>query len=82
MDRMRGGDQSALAELYDRYADSLLYPVAFRILKEAPESEEALQDAWLQAWRSAGSYDARRGTVFSGVSSNPSRSEYTFHASR
>jgi RNA polymerase sigma-70 factor (ECF subfamily) len=60
--RLAGGDQGALAELYDRYG-SLLYPVALRILRRPADAEDAVQQAWLQAWRSASSYDPRRGTV-------------------
>jgi len=60
--RLSGGDQSALAELYDRYCP-LLYPVALRILRSPADAEDAVQQAWMQVWRSAGSYDPRRGTV-------------------
>jgi len=60
--RLGRGDQRALAELYDRYAP-LLYPVALRILRRPADAEDAVQQAWLQAWRSAASYDSRRGTV-------------------
>jgi RNA polymerase sigma-70 factor (ECF subfamily) len=55
-------DEQALAELYDRYTP-LLYPVALRILRSAADAEEVVQQAWLQVWKSAASYDARRGTV-------------------
>lgn len=56
------GDSAALAELYDRHS-SILYSVALRVLANATDAEDALQQAWLQAWRSASAYDARRGTV-------------------
>jgi RNA polymerase sigma-70 factor (ECF subfamily) len=60
--RLKGGDQSALAELYDRYT-TLIYPVAIRIVRSAADAEDVVQKAWLQVWRSAGSYDPRRGSV-------------------
>ncbi|HYM82119.1 MAG TPA: sigma-70 family RNA polymerase sigma factor [Candidatus Limnocylindria bacterium] len=60
--RLKGGESSALEELYDRYTP-LLYPVALRILRRAPDAEDAVQQAWVQVWKSAGSYDPRRGTV-------------------
>ena len=41
----------------------LLYPVALRILGQPAEAEEAVQEAWLQAWRGAAGYDPRRGSV-------------------
>jgi RNA polymerase sigma-70 factor, ECF subfamily len=60
--RLQAGDEKALGELYDRYTP-LLYPVALRILRSPGEAEEVLQDAWLQVWRRAVTYDARRGNV-------------------
>lgn len=60
--RIQDGDDRALAELYDAYTP-LLYAVTLRILRSASDAEDALQDAWLQVWKRAGSYDAGRGTV-------------------
>ncbi len=60
--RLSGGDQGALEELYDCYCP-LLYPVALRILRSPADAEDAVQQAWLQVWKSAGMYDPRRGTV-------------------
>ena len=62
MRRIQAGDAAALAELYDRYTP-LLYPVALRILRSATEAEDAVQDAWVQVWKRAESYDVRRGNV-------------------
>jgi len=60
--RVQEGDSRALEELYDRYTP-LLYPVALRILRRAADAEDTLQEAWLQVWRRAVTYDPRRGTV-------------------
>src|SRR5439155_6295043 len=60
--RVQSGDTRALAELFDRYTP-LLFPVCHRILRSPAEAEDALQDAWLQVWKRAASYDARRGSV-------------------
>jgi RNA polymerase sigma-70 factor, ECF subfamily len=60
--RIQEGDERALEQLYDRYA-TLLFPVVSRILGNAAEAEDALQEAWLQVWRRAPTYDPRRGTV-------------------
>ena len=60
--RVSEGDQSALAELYDRYG-SLAYSVALRILRSSADAEDAVQQAWVQVWKSARSYDGRRGSV-------------------
>jgi RNA polymerase sigma-70 factor (ECF subfamily) len=60
--RMQSGDTAALRELYDRYTP-LIYPLLLRILRSQAEAEDALQDAWLQIWNRAASYDQRRGNV-------------------
>jgi len=52
----------ALEELYDRHS-GLLYSAALRILGRAADAEEVLQEAWLQAWNRAESYDVARGAV-------------------
>jgi RNA polymerase sigma-70 factor (ECF subfamily) len=60
--RMAAGDTRALEELYDRHAP-MLYGLVVRIVGKASDAEEVLQDAWLQAWRRADTWDAARGTV-------------------
>ncbi|MDQ2912274.1 MAG: sigma-70 family RNA polymerase sigma factor, partial [Chloroflexota bacterium] len=53
-------DLSALATLYDRYG-RLAYSLAYRILGESEGAEDVVQDAFLSAWRGAGSYRRDRG---------------------
>src|SRR2546425_13367830 len=60
--RVSEGDSAALAELYDRHG-SLIYSVALRILRSSADAEDAVQQAWVQVWKSAGSYDPKRGPV-------------------
>ena len=60
--KIQSGETRALAELFDRYTP-LLYPVVRRILRTAADSDDALQEAWLQVWKRSVTYDARRGTV-------------------
>jgi RNA polymerase sigma factor (sigma-70 family) len=55
-------DQSALSELYDRYA-RVVYALAFKILESVEEAEEVVLDVFSQVWRTAGSYDDKRGRV-------------------
>ena len=62
MRRVCAGDMKAFEELYDRHTP-MLYAVVHRILASAHEAEEVLQDAWLQAWKRAESWDPARGTV-------------------
>ena len=59
---MAAGDQSALASLYDSTIDRV-YTVAFRVLGNRPDAEEAVCDCYRQAWEHACKYDAQRGTV-------------------
>jgi RNA polymerase sigma-70 factor (ECF subfamily) len=52
----------ALEHLYDRHG-RLAYGLAYRILNDAAAAEDVVQEAFLNIWRQAPSYDARRGTV-------------------
>jgi RNA polymerase sigma-70 factor (ECF subfamily) len=60
--RIAQQDETALAELYDRYA-RILYAVAFKMLNAAEEAEEAVLDVFHQVWRTAGRYDAKKARV-------------------
>jgi RNA polymerase sigma-70 factor (ECF subfamily) len=57
-------DQQAFSRLYDRLSGPL-YSVALRMLGDAAEAQDALQDVFLQLWRRAGSYDVDQSSVFS-----------------
>lgn len=59
---MAGGDRDSLATLYERYAP-LLLAVALRMLGDAREAEDVVQDVFLEAWRAAASYDPNRAPV-------------------
>lgn len=60
--RIQARDTAALATLYDTYG-SLLYAVVLRIVGSPPDAEDVMQDAWMQIWKQASKYDARRGAV-------------------
>src|SRR3954454_9383243 len=53
-------DDDALAELYDRYGRQA-YALALRILRDPALAQDAVQDAFLTAWRTAPSFDPLRG---------------------
>jgi RNA polymerase sigma factor (sigma-70 family) len=52
-------DESALAELYDRVGGTA-YGLAFRVLRDEALAEDAVQEAFLGLWRSAGSFIPER----------------------
>jgi RNA polymerase sigma factor (sigma-70 family) len=58
--RLAGGDETALAELYDRYAPVVL-GVALRVTGDHGAAEEVAQEVFADAWRSADRFDAGRG---------------------
>ncbi|MEO6221716.1 MAG: sigma-70 family RNA polymerase sigma factor, partial [Vicinamibacterales bacterium] len=48
--------------LYDRHA-RMMYRLTWRILHNALDAEDAVQDAFLQVWRDAAKFDPARGSV-------------------
>lgn len=60
--RVASGEPAALGEVYDRHARAV-YSLAWRLLGERAEAEDVVQEVFTQAWRQAGSYDARRGSL-------------------
>jgi RNA polymerase sigma-70 factor (ECF subfamily) len=59
---LASGDKRALGVLYDRHAGTML-ALGLRIVGVRREAEDLLHDVFLEAWRHAGDYDPRRGTV-------------------
>ncbi len=55
-------DDTALAELYDRFGN-VAYAMALRTLRDAALAQDAVQDAFLQVWRSAGRFHAEKGSA-------------------
>jgi RNA polymerase sigma factor (sigma-70 family) len=54
------GDRDALQQLYQS-TSAKLYGVCLRILNDAGEAEDVLQDTYLTIWRRAGAFDPERG---------------------
>ena len=50
----------ALAELYDRYG-KIAYGLAYRVLRDSALAEDAVQEAFITVWRTAGTYISERG---------------------
>jgi len=54
------GDKEALRELYARHS-GVLFALALKILSDRAEAEDVLQEAFVQVWKTAGSFDEGRG---------------------
>jgi RNA polymerase sigma-70 factor (ECF subfamily) len=61
------GDPTALAELYDRYAD-VVFRAAFRRLGDRQLAEEVVQDTWLTLWDRAELFDPAAGSLVAWLS--------------
>lgn len=61
LERIAGGDDVAFAALYDRYR-CVAYGLALRVVGDAALAEDVVQEAFLGAWRSAGSFRPGSGT--------------------
>lgn len=55
---LRAGDEAAFAELVSAYS-SKIYNVALRLLNDPAEAEDVLQETFLNAYRSIGSFEGR-----------------------
>jgi RNA polymerase sigma-70 factor (ECF subfamily) len=66
MRSIAAGDERALATLFDRHG-GMAYALALAILGERADAEEAVGDAFAQIWRTAGEFDASRGSLASWV---------------
>lgn len=62
VDGVARSDEAALAELYDRYGRAA-YGLALRVLRDPSLAEDAVQEAFLHVWRSAGRFEAGRAKV-------------------
>ncbi len=61
--RIAHRDRQAFSQLYDRYS-GVLYSTIFRVLNNADESNDVLQDVFVQIWDRAGAYDPALGKPF------------------
>ena len=63
MARVADGEEDAFSDLYHRFSPSL-FGMALRILNDAKEAEDALQEGFISMWRRASSFDAERSSPF------------------
>jgi RNA polymerase sigma-70 factor (ECF subfamily) len=62
LQRVRQGDQHAMAEVFDRYGRAV-YSVALRILKDTGHAEDVMQEIFFQVWRNSESFVQGRGSL-------------------
>jgi len=53
-------DKEALRQLYARHC-AVLFALALKVLSDRAEAEDVLQEAFVQIWKTAGSFDEGRG---------------------
>ena len=63
LQRVAAGDRQAVSELYDQIA-APLFSVAVRILGDAADAEEVIQDVFVQLWEKAAIFDSSLGSAF------------------
>jgi RNA polymerase sigma-70 factor (ECF subfamily) len=56
------GDESAIAELYDRFG-ALVYRMAYQMMPTGADTEDAVQEVFIRLWRSAAKYDPARASL-------------------
>lgn len=60
--RAKTGDVEAFAAIYDRHAHAL-FPLARRMLGDANDARDLLQDVFIEAWQGIRGYDPARANV-------------------
>lgn len=66
MRRVAANEESAVAELYDRFG-SLVFRMAYQALPSRPEAEDAVQEVFVRLWKTAGRYDETRSALVTWV---------------
>lgn len=57
------GDETGFATFYRRFAPGL-FSLVYRILQDPKESEDVLQEAFVQMWKNTATYDPSRSSLF------------------
>ncbi len=66
MQRVASGDDSAVAELYDRFGP-LVYKASRQALPSRAEAEDAVQEIFVRLWKTADRFDPRRAKLVTWV---------------
>ncbi|MDQ2960319.1 MAG: sigma-70 family RNA polymerase sigma factor [Candidatus Dormibacteraeota bacterium] len=62
LDLLSRAEPEGIEMLYDRYG-SLAYTLAYRVLNDAGNAEDVVQEAFLSIWRRASTYRSDRGSL-------------------
>lgn len=63
MQRVVAGDELAFQEFYRRLSPGL-FSMVYQILQDQKEAEDVLQEAFVQMWKKAATYDDNRSALF------------------
>lgn len=63
MRRVVAGDEGAFSSFYRRFAPGL-FSMIYEILQDQKESEDVLQESFVQMWKKASTYDPDRSGLF------------------
>jgi RNA polymerase sigma-70 factor (ECF subfamily) len=66
LERIADRDRQAFGQFYERYS-TVLYSMAVRILIDAEEAADVLQEVFVQIWEKTGAYNPNLGKPFSWV---------------
>lgn len=62
VERLVGGSETALAELYDRHTDAI-FALVLRLTSDRGIAEEVVQETFLTLWNRAETFDPRAGSL-------------------
>ncbi len=65
-ERIRQGDQRALADIYD-HRSSLVYSLVISIVGNVADAEEVTQEVFLRVWRKSELFDPKRGSALAWI---------------